>query len=182
MDAAVSAIAELGVAPLSLRAIARRLGVSHAAPKNHFADKQALLQAIAIEGFERLGEVSTASVSGATSAVDALERSGRAYIEFALRHPGYFRVMWRNELLDNEDPHLVGAGRSVFGGLVASVLAAQAEGWAPGRDPTNLATVAWAVVHGVAQLRLDGPLAEMIPREEEAVIDGVIDVLIDGLR
>ena len=182
LDAAVSSIAEFGVAPLSLRAIARRLGVSHAAPKNHFADKRALLQAIAIEGFERLGEASAASLDGATSATDAMARSGRAYIEFALRNPGYFRVMWRNELLDNADPALVGAGHGVFAALVESVQAAQAEGWAIGRDPTNLATMAWAVVHGIAQLYLDGPLAEMDPRDEETVISGAIDVFIAGLQ
>ncbi|MEO0605686.1 MAG: TetR/AcrR family transcriptional regulator [Myxococcota bacterium] len=182
LDAAVETIAEAGVAPLSLRAIARRLGVSHAAPKNHFSDKRALLQAIAIEGFERLGAESSASLEGATSAVDALQQSGRAYIAFALRNPGYFRVMWRNELLDNEDPSLVQAGRAVFGGLLTSVLAAQAEGWAEDHDPTDLATVAWAAVHGIAQLQLDGPLSEMVPRDEDAVIEGVVGVLIDGLR
>jgi AcrR family transcriptional regulator len=160
LDAAIEAVAVDDPANLSLRAVARTVGVSHAAPKNQFADKTALLTAIAIEGFDYLGAAFMASRQG--SAIEALGRGGQAYVRFAVDHPGHFRVMWRAELLDPDDETLEAAGKFTFDGLLAMVAAAQSEGWAPGRAPQDLAVLAWSAVHGLAQLHLDGPLATMV--------------------
>lgn len=182
LDAAIRAVAQDGVAQLSLRAVARQVGVSHAAPKNHFPDKAALLTAISVEGFERLGQAMQAASQGASSAIDAMARGGKAYIQFSITNPGYFRVMWRNELHDPADIALQRSGHAVFDALTASVMAAQAEGWGKGHDPKNLALVAWSSVHGVAQLYLDGPLGEMDPRSPELIAQGLVEVIVGRLQ
>ncbi len=180
LDAAIAVVSLEDPANLSLRAIARTLGVSHAAPKNHFADKTELLTAIAVEGFGLLGQAMEEARAAASGAVSALQASGEAYVRFSLEHPGYFRVMWRNELLDQQDEHLRGAGRAVFGGLRASVVAAQAEGWGVGLPVEDLSVAAWSAVHGMAQLYLDGPLADMDARTPAAIAEGLAQVLVRG--
>jgi AcrR family transcriptional regulator len=162
LDAAVAVVAVDDPANLSLRAVARKVGVSHAAPKNHFADKTALLTAIAAEGFEGLGQAMADAIGSAASAVDGFLAGGRSYVRFAADHPGHFRVMWRNEILDQDDEYLKAAGEATFDLLVSMVDAAQGEGWAPGRQPDQLAVLAWSSVHGLAQLHLDGPLGNMV--------------------
>jgi len=177
MDAAIAVVAKEDPASLSLRAVARGVGVSHAAPKNHFSDKRDLLTAIAIEGFERLGHLFAYASSG--TAPDALGRLGRAYIRFSLDHPGYFRVMWRNELLHADAPRLMSAGQEVFDVFVAEVARAQTRGFKPHHDTANLAMALWTSAHGLAQLHLDGPLGDMDPRQIDEVVDGVLAVLLD---
>ena len=101
LAAAVEAIAERGAAALSLRDLARRAGVSHAAPTHHFRDKAGLLTAVAVEGFARLG----AALSEARDFADA----GVAYVRFAMTQPGYFAVMFRPVLYHRDDPEVAAA-------------------------------------------------------------------------
>lgn len=180
MDVAIAVVAEDDPAKLSLRAVARDVGVSHAAPKNHFRDKTGLLTAIAIEGFERLLASMTESSAQGGSAIEALARGGSAYIRFSLANPGYFRVMWRNELLDQESEALHQAGQATFDGLMDQVVAAQAEGWGANVPARDLAVMAWASVHGVAQLYLDGPLASMDCRDAESISRGLLVAMVSG--
>lgn len=181
LDAAVVAVSEQDPAQLSLRAVAREVGVSHAAPKNHFADKTALLTAIAIEGFEGLGGALRRAAADADG-FDALSAAGLAYIRWSLAHPGHFRVMWRNELLDQEDPALDRAGSDAFEALLDGIVEAQAHGWAADHDPTVVATAAWSLVHGFAQLQLDGPLEIVEEEDVAALAHGVTTLLVDSLR
>ena len=181
MDAAIASVARDGVAQLSLRAVAREVGVSHAAPKNHFADKATLLQEIALEGFQGLGQALAAAREAERSALDGLAAGGRAYVRYSIEHPGHFRVMWRSELLAPEGAALQDMGQAVFDGLVAAVVAAQAEGWGSDQEAIDLAMLAWASVHGLAQLYLDGPLGNMDPRTVDTVVGGMVDVIVQGL-
>jgi AcrR family transcriptional regulator len=181
MDAAIAVIAQEDPANLSLREVARALGVSHAAPKNHFADKTALLTEIAMEGFGLLGETLGDSFSSSDRTVEGLAAAGVAYVRFSVNNPGYFRVMWRNELLDQSHPGLDEAGRAAFTALTTAVEAAQSEGWAPGRQAADIAALAWASVHGMAQLHLDGPLRDMDGRNIEELTARVIGLMIEGL-
>jgi AcrR family transcriptional regulator len=161
LDTALELIAREGPSAVSLRALARRLGVSHAAPANHFPDKAALFTAIAVEGFGRLAEAIEDGVGQLGPDATAGQRfraAGRAYTGFALAHPAHFAVMWQRDLLHQDDPELVAAGDTTFELLLGSVRDIQSEGWAAGRDPQAVAYLAWSVVHGLAALWLGGSL------------------------
>jgi AcrR family transcriptional regulator len=161
LDTALALIAREGPSAVSLRALARRLGVSHAAPANHFPDKAALFTAIAVEGFGRLAEAIEDGVRQLGPDATAGQRfraAGQAYTGFALAHPAHFAVMWQRDLLHQDDPELVAAGDTTFELLLGSVRDIQSEGWAAGRDPQAVAYLAWSVVHGLAALWLGGSL------------------------
>ncbi|MFF2275423.1 TetR/AcrR family transcriptional regulator [Agromyces sp. NPDC058126] len=150
IDEAAAAIDERGVDALSLRELARRAGVSHAAPAHHFGDRSGLLTAIAADGFERLAEA-----LGAAGA-DFVE-AGVAYVRFASEEPGRFAVMFRTELLRLDDPALE-AARDRAGGILAS----GAVGALGDARADRLA--AWSIVHGFATLWNSGAI-ESAPGE-----------------
>jgi AcrR family transcriptional regulator len=161
LDAALDLIAHEGPSAVSLRSLARRLGVSHAAPANHFPDKAALFTAIAVEGFTMLARAITDEASRLGPAATAGQRfraAGRAYTGFAVAYPAHFAVMWQRDLLHPDDPELAVAGDRTFELLLGSVRDIQAEGWAAGSEPQTVAYLAWSVVHGLAALWLGGPL------------------------
>jgi AcrR family transcriptional regulator len=161
LDTALALIARDGPSAVSLRALARRLGVSHAAPANHFPDKAALFTAIAVEGFALLAEAigdGVRQLGPDATAGQRFRAAGRAYTGFALAHPAHFAVMWQRDLLHQDDPELVAAGDRTFELLLGSVRDIQSEGWAAGRDPQAVAYLAWSVVHGLAALWLGGSL------------------------
>ena len=105
LDAAVQAIAEVGPAAVSLRDLARRTGVSHAAPAHHFGDKAGLLTAVATDGFRRLA----ATLRETYQATGSFLEVGVAYVRFAVTHRAHFEVMFRPELYHTDDPELVRA-------------------------------------------------------------------------
>ncbi|GAB3649471.1 TetR/AcrR family transcriptional regulator [Glycomyces tarimensis] len=160
--AAVESIAEGGPGALSLRAVAKRAGVSHAAPAHHFGDKAGLLTAVAAEGFDRFA--------------DALERAQResgtfievgvAYVRFAIDNRAYFETMFRPELLHEDDPELARAeARSrhvLFQG------AAELAGGEPVLSATALA--AWSLVHGFAELLTGGNFPPEIAADPESAV------------
>ena len=147
IDAAVEAIAESGTDAWSLRELARRAGVSHAAPAHHFGDRAGLLTAIAAEGYARFAEALAAGGD------DFLE-VGVRYVRFATEHPGYFEVMFRPELYRADDPE-VEAARAAASGILRR--GARTLSTAPSRDEAA-AIGAWSVVHGFAELWLSGNL------------------------
>jgi|SRR5919197_1430243 AcrR family transcriptional regulator len=161
IDTALDLIAREGPSAVSLRSLARRLGVSHAAPANHFPDKAALFTAIATEGFELLAAAiqdAARQLGPDATAAQRLAAAGRAYTSFAVGHRAHFEVMWQRDLLHQDDPGLAAAGDATFALLLGGVRDAQAEGWAAGADPDTVAYLAWSVVHGLAALWLGGSL------------------------
>jgi AcrR family transcriptional regulator len=163
LEEALALIAAEGPSAVSLRSLARRLGVSHAAPANHFPDKAALFTAIAVEGFQLLGAAIEDAVRRAGPEATAAQRlgaAGRAYTGFALAHPAHFAVMWQRDLLHRDDPALAAAGEATFALLLVGVRDVQAEGGAPGADPEIVAYLAWSTVHGLAALWLGGSLQQ----------------------
>lgn len=154
IDATVAAITDDGLAAVTLRGVARRSGVSHAAPAHHFGDKVGLFTAVATEGFRLLTDSlrTTAAAQAGQPARARIRALGMAYVDFAVRHRAHFEVMFRPELLRPTDPAYAAAGAAAFGELMRAVLDAQRQGWATGRDPDDVATMAWALVHGVATL------------------------------
>ncbi|HEX4926628.1 MAG TPA: TetR/AcrR family transcriptional regulator [Burkholderiales bacterium] len=133
---------------LSLRELARRAGVSHNAPYRHFSDREALLAALAADGFRRLGEA-LATTSG--------RETGLAYVRFALEHPQLFRLMFGGRLRFSRHPALSEAAAQPYQALLAAFRAQPAIA-----DPDKAAAAAWALVHGLAHLLLDGHLARQV--------------------
>jgi AcrR family transcriptional regulator len=159
-DALADAVLEVGPAAISLRDLARRAGVSHAAPAHHFSDKRGLLTAFAVEGYEQLDRALTAA--SASSGGDFTE-VGVAYVHFALEHRAHFEVMFRPELLRRDDPALLEASRRTSMHLLAGT--ATASGAVQSADSEAAMIGAWSLVHGLATLLLDGniPLEYGLP-------------------
>lgn len=180
LDAAAQLIQEKGSAGASLREVARRAGVSHAAPYRHFASKEALLASIAEEGFEQL-RIVLEEAAAEKAPLDALRDTGCAYIEFAIAHPGYFRVMFSPEAGAPCDyPSLVAASRGAFGVLVRTIQSCIEAGEVRDEPAGELALVAWSCVHGLSTLILDGMLEEAGTPDRLAQL--VTSHLANGLR
>lgn len=151
LTAASSAIDDDGVARLSLRALAKRAGVSNAAPTYHFGDKAGLLTALAVEGHDLLADA--LSETGETlSLVDM----GVAYVTFALDHPSHFSVMFQPQLLRAGDSELNRAqGRSKAALADGTARALEDAG---GETSADAQLAAWSLVHGFATLVLSGAI------------------------
>ena len=153
LDAAIDMIATDGVAALNLRDLARRCGVSHAAPAHHFGDGRGMLTAIATEGYDGLAAATATTWAETSSFLEV----GVAYVRYAVTHPGHFAVMFRPDLVDPADPQLVRASTAsaaMLYGPVGSV--ADVGGDEDARQVAG--TAAWALVHGIATLWLQGSL------------------------
>src|SRR5207237_9381160 len=159
IDAALELIEERGVSALTLREVARRVGVTHAAPQRHFEDRAALLAAVAEQGFRGL-RARVEQVLSAASARDPAARLnalGVAYVEFAVQNPAHFRVMFSAEMVDkSRHPSLQAASRRIHDFLVQSIEEGQEQGFIVEGDPLELAFAAWSLVHGCAVLLIDG--------------------------
>lgn len=178
-------VAEEGVGAVSLRAVARRAGVSHAAPAHHFGDRGGLLAAYAADGYRRfttgIREARTALPEGATAA-DALTAMGYGYVAFGLAEPGRYNVMFRPELVDCADPQLVEEGGGAYAALIAMCRACLAP-QTPDDDVVGVAISAWATVHGFVSLALDSPQSEVDHLPEVApLLDRVMATFLAGLR
>lgn len=153
VDAALLIVAEEGPGRMSLREVARRAGVSHAAPAHHFRDKAGLLTSIAAEGWRLLGDVLEQAPDFAAQGV--------TYVLFATEHPAHFAVMRAPDLLRTDDPELTAAQDRA---------GAQLHSCASG----GRALAAWAMVHGLASLLLDrlvtpGPDADVAALAETVI-------------
>jgi AcrR family transcriptional regulator len=162
LDTATQAILEVGPAAVSLRDLARRAGVSHAAPAYHFGDKAGLLTAVAADGFERLA----ATLREAYQTTGSFLEVGVAYVRFAVTHRAHFEVMFRPELYRTDDPDLVRA-RDTARSLLYSPAAA-ASGSSDG-DEVRAAVAAWSLVHGLATLWLDQNLPPQLGDDPEQI-------------
>lgn len=172
LQAAREVVADDGLEGLTLRAIARRAGVSHGAPLRHFSSLASLLAAVGADGFARL--IATVDDHLAEADADAAEEghalgprrrlavAGQAYIRFALGDPGVFSVTFRPERVDVTDEAYQVQGAAAFQQLVDLVEAVQAAGWQPDHPPDHVAGVMWAQVHGLAVLALHGALGAVV--------------------
>jgi AcrR family transcriptional regulator len=166
LDASVELIVERGLDALSLREVARRAGVSPAAPYHHFASREELLVALALEGFTMLALAMQTARDAATgaSAIERLGAIGEAYVRFAVAHPAHFRLMFRPSLVSPGALPEEGAPGQAFALLVDGVSdVLESEGVRERVDRRGLVLVAWSLVHGAAELLLDGPLANGLP-------------------
>jgi AcrR family transcriptional regulator len=162
LDAAIQAILEVGPAAVSLRDLARRTGVSHAAPAHHFGDKAGLLTAVAADGFRRLA----ATLREAYEATGSFLEVGVAYVRFAVTHRAHFEVMFRPELYRTDDPELVRARDAARALLYPPAAEAANEG---GADGVRAAVAAWSLVHGLATLWLNQNLPPQLGDDPEQI-------------
>ncbi|MEO3817048.1 TetR/AcrR family transcriptional regulator [Plantactinospora sp. B24E8] len=163
----VELVARSGTEALSLREIARRAGVSHGAPRRHFPTHQALLAAIAMEGYHDLGRRIAERVTGARPAEPyaRLLVLGRLYLDFARSNPGMFALMFRHDLLRGNGIGLREASQPLFGVLVDLVARARPPA-ADGTSPAVVAGALWANWHGIAQLWQWGSLQTTVRTDD----------------
>lgn len=182
LKAAEKILEKEGVAALTLRAVARAVGVSHTAPKNHFGDLQGLLSELAAVGYRRYGEALAGAMDAAGSDPRArLRAMGRAYVAFARTHPGLFVLMFRGERLDMTRASLQEAIEGTRQSLRVATASIAAD--VPPLQLAARATAPWALVHGFAVLLLDGRLRHtlsMLPRGTE--VDDLLEAVLDVMR
>ena len=185
LDAAEALLAERGFAGFTLRECARRAGVSHAAPAHHFGSAAGMLTALAARGFERLvNAVRDARRAASETDLDAqLAATMRAYVGYARREPELFRLMFRREVLLEEDAALHGAAEATYAELTNVIRAQRGEAPIGPQDLGVLRTttrlvedilVGWCHIHGLAHLLIEGQLDVMTEGDEEAFLERVI--------
>ncbi len=185
IKAAIELIAEKDVSSLSLREVARRVGVSHTAPYRHFANKQALLAAVAQEGFQGLTNALNSAIEEAPQHPwRRLEASGVAYVQYAIAHPSHYRVMFGSAGGDKGAvyPCVVAASQQAFAILVNIITDGQMQGAIRPGEPKQLAWVAWSLVHGLAMLLIDGQLPLSEPAKIASVAHFTTKILTEGLQ
>jgi AcrR family transcriptional regulator len=155
LSAARVELVEHGTAAISLRAVARRADVSHAAPKYHFRDRAGLLTAIATEGFLALSRALTRADESDTRR--QLAALGAAYIDFGLANPALFELMFAPDHLHASDAELVAAQQEAIGKLTSTVQRLTGTDQTAAGTPT-LALISWALVHGLVALTRHGAL------------------------
>lgn len=175
LQAAERVLERDGIAGLTLRAVAREAGVSHAAPTHHFGDLTGLLSELAAIGFRRFNAAMIAARASETHPLMKAMANARAYVAYAQAYPGMYSLMFRTERLDMTRPSLHEAATASFQGLANSVAAGRQEGGlqAPlsgeALDALSLDQAAaiarnWSLVHGFTMLLLDGRLGDILHR------------------
>jgi AcrR family transcriptional regulator len=174
LEAGEIELAERGIEGFSLRGVAKRAGVSHAAPAHHFGDVNGLLTALAAEGFRRfLAKQHARQAKAAADPLSQLIASGLGYVDFAMAHPALFRLMFSSDRPKHENPDLYAASSAAYRQLIDDVR--RARGAPRGEsDPEPLEVMrTWAVAHGIADLitskRLK-PLLGMRKDERDAAL------------
>ena len=177
--AALRALTHQSAADLSLRAIGRELGVSPRAPYRHFENKEALLAAVAIEGFAAFDAVVTRHVASAgPDPLARLRAVAEAYVLFAVEQPAAFRVMYAPYATVTEGaPDLLGARRDAHQSSMTIIGEGQAAGLLRAGDPMELALVLWSSMHGLAVLLTEGQLG----RHDRPVQAAKVARLVSGL-
>lgn len=186
IEAGLALLAEGGAETLTLRSVARRAGVSHAAPYRHFADREALFAAIATQGFFLLAEAMRAATL--TFPVDPIRRyraCGVAYVRFATARPHHFRIMFAGVTGSRlRFPRLQEAAETALAVLVATIREAQEAGEVRrDREAQEIALASWSMVHGIALLVAGEqfPTAAREKHSPEEFTDEYVGLLMEGV-
>ena len=171
MNAAIETIEDSGLENLSLREIARKLGVTTAAPYHHFKDRHSLMVALAQDGYAELLETLNASRVEAATAAAELDAAVLAFLRFALRHRALYTVMLSSELVEE---HRTGVlkplGEMSFEAARSSV--ARSSGLAF-KESSEAAFCVWALLSGISRLAIGGVLRESAEEQERLALQGV---------
>jgi len=181
VEAGLRVLERDGASALNLREVARMAGVSHAAPYRHFADKQALLAAIADDGFNQLAARVRAAIEHAGEQAHAqLLEAGRAYLRFAVDRPHHLRLMFSG-VVGKRAPEtlLYAVSKSAFALLVGIMRHGQDQGVFREGDPVELSLTCWSLMHGLAMLLIEDQLP--VSPEQQAMVDDLADMCIQRL-
>lgn len=185
IQAGLEMLAEGGAAALELRKVARRAGVSHAAPYRHFVDKQALIAAINEEGFRQLAQrIRNTLRESSDDSLEQLQAIARAYVLFARENPWLMREMYSGLSIEREAfPSLQSASKAVFHIYAEVVERGQEQGSIVEGDPAALAGVLWSVLHGVAILVIENQMRPYAdgPEGAEYVTRFAVQMLYEGI-
>jgi AcrR family transcriptional regulator len=166
-------LVEKGMEAFSLRQVAKRAGVSHAAPKHHFSDTRGLLTALAAKGYNRLVAVQIARETIACSDPQSqLLAAGLGYVDFAMQNPALFRLMFHSDRTSHTDPTLSSACSALYQHLQAQVLAV-------GNKPHHFDAI-WAITHGIADLLVSGRMQHLQDMTSSERDIWLLDILSKG--
>ncbi|MEU9128421.1 TetR/AcrR family transcriptional regulator [Kitasatospora sp. NPDC048540] len=178
LDEAERALIETGVQDLSLRALARDAGVSHGAPRRHFPDRAALLEALAVRGFENLAARLTEALDGARGGFEPQLRAiAHAYVAFAIGRMPLVELMFASKHREGTDATLA-AAHAAYAVPFAAISAARRRGELLGTDEQAAGRLAFATLHGLAVLLNTGMIADS---DVAATVDTAVDGLLTGL-
>jgi len=167
LEAAERVLERDGLSGLTLRAVAREAGVSHAAPTHHFGDLTGLVSELAAIGFRQFNRAMEVAIAAGNSPVERALAKAKAYVAYARAHPGMYGLMFRTERLDYSRPSLHEAAEASFAGLAGAVGANRQEEIAKDKltlDQAAAIARAWSLVHGFTMLLLDNRLSDILER------------------
>lgn len=183
LDKALDHLTLFGPDKISLRALARDVGVSQTAPYRHFEDKTALLAALATEGFKQLSSATNSARETDSSASTMLLAAGKAYIHFALANPELYRLMFGPLLSpDGDFPELEEAGALAFSVIVGIVEYGIEVSEFVAKDSLLVANSTWAMVHGISSLMLDRRFDCVEGGISESLLDDSLAIILLGLQ
>ena len=184
MRSALEILDKEDVAGVTIRAVAKQAGVSHAAPANHFPDRRALLTALAAEQFELIFKIIKAGVtSDDLMPIDKIAVLFNSFLQFGLEHPFRYQLLWRYDLVDHEAEILKRPADRVYDFLTDEIGEITCRKTV---DPDTVAVAIWSMMHGYLDLRMTGMFEDRLdsisgkPRSE-AILSIIRDYL-EGLR
>ncbi len=185
IQAAMSMIAERGLAGFALSELARAVGVSGAAPYRHFRDRTAVIAEVARRGFERLAaDLEVARQAGGTNPIDALERCAQAHLAFAGRDPPVYAAMFGASFPVGEHPDLLQAREAAFAVVRKAAYGASNRAVTPNRPPAQMVALhVWSLTHGIATLFIshgdDGH--RLLPMSPEDLLEAGLMIYLQSL-
>jgi AcrR family transcriptional regulator len=186
LKAAAGVLERDGLSGLTLRAVAREAGVSHAAPTHHFGNLTGLVSELAAIGFRQFNEAMAAATAAGNSLIEKAMARAKAYVAFAQAHPGMYELMFRTERLDMSRPSLHEAAEVSFAGLTGAIGAdrhEQIHEQALSLEQAAAIARAWSLVHGFTMLLLDNRLSDILCRlpkgtDAETLLDAMLRLAI----
>jgi len=180
IEAALDILDESGIDAVSIRQVAKKVGVAHSAPANHFKNKRALFTALAIEIFAQLDQKIKQELKNTPNNLyDSIHLFANTIVHFGLAYPNRYKLVWRKDELNNDDQTLYGIMEAVYKQLseILVIHSKQCD-----MDTESQVIALWSMIHGYVMLRLDGSLVagkdEVSGAERQKAI---IDVMLKGL-
>ncbi len=182
LQAAERVLEREGLAGLTLRAVAREAGVSHAAPTHHFGDLTGLVSELAAIGFRQFNAAMAAAITPDKLPMERAMARAKAYVAYAQAHPGMYGLMFRTERVDMTRPSLHDAAEASFAGLAGAIAANRQEQISEGAltlDQAAAIARAWSTVHGFTMLLLDGRLSDILRRSPKGTdVETLLDAML----
>lgn len=176
VKAAISILDQESIDKVTIRAVARYAGVSHAAPANHFKDRRTLLTHLAIELFSELySRIMEKLKSEELSGAERLKIFASELVSYGLEYPGRYALLWRRDVVDNNNTDLANAMDKIYDSLLEEL---ESSNIAEGRDIDTVATAIWSLAHGYASLRLDGNYEDRVDQVTgQSRLDAMLDLV-----